>query len=240
MSKPSSTSIEATIEKALGWSTNQQHPDGHWVGLLETNSTMEAEWILGMHFLGVQDDPKKEGVLKCIRTMQRPDGSWAVYHGADGGDLNATVECYAALRCSGASASEPALVRAREWIFNNGGVQSTRVFTKIWLALIGEWPWDGTPSLPPEITIWPGQLSLATTTAGPLTLTEASAQMALSTGASRPNTAAMLPGCCSPANFIRRPRSRTNFTPSSKVNAPAAHKALNSPKLCPATNCGGG
>lgn len=114
---------------------------------------MEAEWILGMHFLGVQDDPKKEGVLKCIRTMQRPDGSWAVYHGADGGDLNATVECYAALRCSGASASEPALVRAREWIFNNGGVQGTRVFTKIWLALIGEWPWDGTPSLPPEI-IW--------------------------------------------------------------------------------------
>lgn len=28
-----------------------------------------------------------------------------------------------------------------------------RVFTRYWLALIGEWPWEKTPNLPPEI-IW--------------------------------------------------------------------------------------
>lgn len=147
--------LTETIEKALNWSYTNQVSEGYWVGQLESNSTMEAEWILGMHVLGVVDDPKKEGVLRCIRTMQRSDGSWGVYHEAPSGDLNATVECYAALRCSGASPEEPALKAARQWIFDHGGVKSTRVFTKIWLALIGEWPWNGTPCMPPELIFFP-------------------------------------------------------------------------------------
>ena len=32
------------------------------------------------------------------------------------------------------------LCRAREWIFARGGLSQTRVFTRYWLALIGEWP----------------------------------------------------------------------------------------------------
>lgn len=145
--------LDQTIQKAIEWSARNQKQGGYWAGLLETNSTMEAEWILGMHILGVKDDPKTPEVLKCIRTAQRPDGSWGVFHEAEGGDLNATVECYAALRTSGARPEEPALKKALEWILAHGGVQKTRVFTKIWLALVGEWPWNDTPALPPEL-IW--------------------------------------------------------------------------------------
>lgn len=147
--------LEQTINRATDWSCRNQHPGGHWVGFLETNCTMEAEWILGMHILGVKDDPKKEGVLQAIRRMQRPDGAWSVYYEAESGDMNATVECYAALRASGAGAQEPHIVKAREWILSHGGVESCRVFTKIWLAMLGEWPWDGTPTLPPEIIYFP-------------------------------------------------------------------------------------
>jgi squalene-hopene/tetraprenyl-beta-curcumene cyclase len=147
--------LEQTIHRATDWSVRNQHAGGHWVGFLETNCTMEAEWILGMHILGVKDDPKKEGVLQAIRKMQRPDGAWEVYHQAESGDMNATVECYAALRCSGAGPHEPHMIKAREWILSHGGVQSCRVFTKIWLAMVGEWPWDGTPTLPPEIVFFP-------------------------------------------------------------------------------------
>ena len=147
--------LEQTINRATEWSCKNQHLGGYWVGFLETNCTMEAEWILGMHILGVSDDPKKEGVLKAIRRMQRPDGAWGVYHEAESGDMNATVECYAALRASGDAANLPHMVKAREWILSHGGVQSCRVFTKIWLAMLGEWPWDGTPTLPPEIVFFP-------------------------------------------------------------------------------------
>jgi squalene-hopene/tetraprenyl-beta-curcumene cyclase len=148
-------SLDQAIQNAHDWSVNNLKPGGYWVGLLETNCTMEAEWILGMHVMGVKDDPKTPEVLRTIRTMQRPDGAWGVYFGAEAGDLNATVECYAALRATGSSPDDPALVKAREWIWAHGGVKSVRVFTKIWLALVGEWPWDGTPTLPPEMVWFP-------------------------------------------------------------------------------------
>ncbi len=143
------------IKKAVEWLADNQNPQGYWVGQLESNSSIEAEWVLAQHFLGVDDDPKYEGVIECILSEQRDDGAWEVYEHAPAGDLSATVECYAALRASGLAPSEPALVKAREWIIEHGEVREVRTFTKIWLALIGEWPWSDTPTVPPEIIFLP-------------------------------------------------------------------------------------
>ncbi len=44
--------VDATIAKAIGWLDREQEPDGFWVGMLESNYSMEAEWLLAMHFLG--------------------------------------------------------------------------------------------------------------------------------------------------------------------------------------------
>ena len=38
-------------------------------------------------------------------------------------------------------------------IQRGGGVLNARVFTKIWLALFGVYPWSGVPSLPPELVV---------------------------------------------------------------------------------------
>ncbi|HSH44126.1 MAG TPA: squalene--hopene cyclase, partial [Arenicellales bacterium] len=62
-----------------------------------------------------------------------------------------TVECYAALRAWGCDPDGPELSRARRWIMDNGGLAEVRVFTRYWLALIGEWPWRHTPNVPPEL-----------------------------------------------------------------------------------------
>jgi squalene-hopene/tetraprenyl-beta-curcumene cyclase len=99
----------------------------------------------------VKNDPKYPGVIRAILHEQRTDGSWEVYHQAPMGDINTTVECYAALRCAGFKPEAEPLRKAREWILAHGGLKQTRNFTRIWLALIGEWPWDGTPAVPPEI-----------------------------------------------------------------------------------------
>ncbi len=40
-------------------------------------------------------------------------------------------------------------------ILREGGVANARVFTKIWLALFGIYPWAGVPSLPPELVFFP-------------------------------------------------------------------------------------
>jgi squalene-hopene/tetraprenyl-beta-curcumene cyclase len=148
-------SLQAALDSAIEWSKRNQHPRGYWVGKLDTNSSMEAEWILGMHCLGVTDDPKRPGVIRAILEQQRPDGAWGVFYQAPAGEISATVECYAALRCVGMDPDSEPLRKAREWILANGGLRHLRVFTKIWLALIGEWPWKGTPQLPPEIIFTP-------------------------------------------------------------------------------------
>jgi len=147
--------VSQTIESAVGWTQSRQTDEGYWVARLESNSSMEAEWLLAYHILGIESDPKLEGVLDCLRNTQREDGAWEVYKGAEGGDLNATVEAYAALRVHGAGPDEPHMKKARDYILSHGGVQGTRVFTKIWLAMCGEWPWDGTPTLPPELIHFP-------------------------------------------------------------------------------------
>ncbi len=73
------------------------------------------------------------------------------YFGAPNGDINATVEAYAALRSLGYDKDAAELERARRWILEKGGLRNVRVFTRYWLALIGEWPWHKTPNLPPEV-----------------------------------------------------------------------------------------
>lgn len=149
------TTLNNAIEQAIAWLMGGQHQDGYWVGNLQSNSCMEAEWVLAMYILGVPADPKYDGVVKAILHDQRADGSWEIYYDAPAGDINATVESYAALRVAGVVKNSDPMIRAREWIFAHGGLGGVRVFTKYWLALIGEWPWDRTPALPPEIFFIP-------------------------------------------------------------------------------------
>ncbi|NOQ47330.1 MAG: squalene--hopene cyclase, partial [Desulfobulbaceae bacterium] len=148
--------LQQGIKRAVDWLlADQDHQDGFWVGKLESNSCMEAEWIQAMHILDIRDDPKYDGVVQAILNDQRSDGSWDVYYDAPTGDINTTVESYAALRIAGIDPQGKPLVRARQWILENGGLSGTRVFTRYWLALLGEWPWKYTPALPPEIIFIP-------------------------------------------------------------------------------------
>jgi squalene-hopene/tetraprenyl-beta-curcumene cyclase len=150
-----SSGLDSAIDEAASWLAERQSAEGYWVGMLQSNCCMEAQWILAMHVLGVVDDPKTPGIVRAILDQQRPDGSWDVYFDAPAGDINTTVECYTALRCTGLSPTHPALATAREWIFSRGGLRRVRVFTRYWLALLGEWPWEATPTVPPELIFLP-------------------------------------------------------------------------------------
>jgi squalene-hopene/tetraprenyl-beta-curcumene cyclase len=143
------------LQRAVSWLLSDQDQQGFWVGKLESNSCMEAEWILAMHILGIKGDPKYDGVVQAILNDQRSDGSWEIYFDAPCGDINTTVESYAALRLAGIDPEDDCLIRARRWILENGGLAATRVFTRYWLALLGQWPWEHTPALPPEIIFFP-------------------------------------------------------------------------------------
>ncbi len=152
--------LERAIEKALGWSVKSQAQEGYWIGHIDTNCCMEAEWIMAMYFLGLCDDPKFPKIVQAILSEQRPDGSWEIYYKAPTGDINTTVECYTALKIAGFDPKSDLMTRARKWILDHGGLKYLRVFTKYWLALLGQWPWEHTPNLPPEIIFLPPWMPL--------------------------------------------------------------------------------
>jgi squalene-hopene/tetraprenyl-beta-curcumene cyclase len=145
--------LNSAVRSAAGWLVERQRPDGHWVGRAESNACMQAEWCLALWFLGLENHPLRPRLGKALLDTQRSDGAWQIYFGAPNGDINATVEAYAALRSLGFSDDEPAMQKARAWIASKGGLRNVRVFTRYWLALIGEWPWEKTPNVPPEV-IW--------------------------------------------------------------------------------------
>ncbi|MGE0409508.1 MAG: squalene--hopene cyclase [Amphiplicatus sp.] len=145
--------LSRAIDEAADWLAARQKPEGYWVGRLESNACMEAQWLLALWFLGLEDHHLRPRLAQSLRESQHPDGAWRIYHDAPAGDVNTTVEAYAALRSTGVAADDPALEKAAAWIQSKGGLKNVRVFTRYWLALIGEWPWEKTPNLPPEV-IW--------------------------------------------------------------------------------------
>ena len=45
--------------------------------------------------------------------------------------------------------------KAREFIRSRGGIPKTRIFTKCFLALLGQWPWQRIVPIPPELVLLP-------------------------------------------------------------------------------------
>ena len=136
-----------------------QHEQGWWQGELETNVTMDAEDLLMREFLGIRTPEQTGACARWIASKQREDGTWATFYGGPG-DLSTTVEAYVALRLAGHPVTAPHMAKAAQWIRAAGGIPATRVFTRIWLALFGEWPWDELPVMPPELIYLPAWFPL--------------------------------------------------------------------------------
>ncbi|MGH7723174.1 MAG: squalene--hopene cyclase [Candidatus Dormibacteria bacterium] len=150
---------QAAVRAATDHLLSRQDPAGWWSGELETNVTMTAEHVLLLRFLGLPDEDIREGAIRHLLEAQREDGSWGLYHDAPA-DLSTTIEAYVALRLLGLEAARPELSSALEVILGQGGVAHARVFTKIWLALFGAYPWEGVPSMPPELVWLPPRVPL--------------------------------------------------------------------------------
>jgi squalene-hopene/tetraprenyl-beta-curcumene cyclase len=131
-----------------------QDTAGWWKGELATNVTMDAEDLLLREFLGIRTPEDSEAAARWIRSQQREDGTWAAFHGGPA-ELSTTVEAYVALRLVGDLPREPHMMRAAAWVQANGGVERSRVFTRIWLSLFGLWDWERLPVMPTELIFLP-------------------------------------------------------------------------------------
>src|SRR5437773_8652922 len=65
------------------------------------------------------------------------------------------MKAYFAMKMADVPVDDAAMVRARERILELGGPVKADVFTKILLALFGEYDWNGVPAMPAEIILSP-------------------------------------------------------------------------------------
>ena len=53
------------------------------------------------------------------------------------------------------------MARARDMVHRLGGADRSRFFTKLWLAVLGHYPWEHLPVLPPEMILLPDRAPLS-------------------------------------------------------------------------------
>ncbi len=153
--------MDAACRQAVDWLLARQDPAGWWCGELETNVTMTVEHVLLLCFLGLDSyrERIREGAIRHIQGCQRRDGSWSLYY-EGAADVSTTIEAYAALKVLGVDPESESMRRALAVIVRLGGAARARVFTKIWLAMFGQYPWEGVPTMPPELVYFPSSIPL--------------------------------------------------------------------------------
>jgi squalene-hopene/tetraprenyl-beta-curcumene cyclase len=144
--------LEAAIERSQSYLLSQQKPEGYWVGELMVDSTLVADTIAYHHWNGKVDVRWQRKAVNHILSMQLPDGGWNIYYGGPS-EVNATIKAYLALKLAGVSVTDRRMLRAREVALNLGGVPRMNTFSKLYLALLGLFPWDYVPTIPCEVIL---------------------------------------------------------------------------------------
>jgi squalene-hopene/tetraprenyl-beta-curcumene cyclase len=154
--KATASRLALAIAATQNYLLSIQNPAGYWWAELESNVTITAEAVLLHKIWGTDLERPLHKVEHYLRSQQRDHGGWELFYG-DGGELSTSVEAYMALKLLGVSETDPAMLRAKTFILQRGGISRSRIFTKIHLALIGCYSWQGVPSLPPWVMLLPEQ-----------------------------------------------------------------------------------
>ena len=145
--------VEEALVRSETWFLQRQHPvAGYWVEELEADTTLTSEYLMLRRYIGAVDTDREARMISYLQRTQLEDGGWSIYAGGPM-NVSASIKAYFALKLAGVLPDAPGMRRAREAILEKGGVVSANVFTKITLALFGQYDWRGIPSMPPEIML---------------------------------------------------------------------------------------
>ena len=108
-----------------------------------------------MHWCGEVDAQLQRRCVRHILKRQLPEGGWNIYHGGPS-EINASVKAYFALKLAGCSVDAPFMQEARATIMRLGGIPQMNTFSKLYLALLGVFPWKYLPAIPVEMVLLPG------------------------------------------------------------------------------------
>src|SRR5262249_33359493 len=148
------TALDSAISRAQAFLLGAQAADGHWVGELEADTTITSEFLLLSHLIDRVNPDRERKAVRYLRRRQRADGGYALFEGGPT-NLSATIKTYLAMKMAGVPVDDTAMASARARVLQMGGPVKANVFTKIQLALFGEYDWNGVPAVPVAIMLSP-------------------------------------------------------------------------------------
>ncbi|WP_082236063.1 squalene--hopene cyclase [Halobacillus massiliensis] len=149
-------------KQAIQWIIDKlredQTSDGSWDYAFETGILTDAYMIVLIRTLELKDKEELiKGLAGRILSKQRDNGTWKLFPDEKNeGNLALTVESYYALLYSGYYLENDArLLSAKEFIKANGGLENVNIYTKIMLAITGQYKWPALFPIPVEVMLLP-------------------------------------------------------------------------------------
>lgn len=146
--------VKETIKKIQDYLLSIQHPDGYWECELVVDSTVVCDYVLYHRWAKDVDVKLEQRCVQHILRRQLEDGGWPQFPGGPA-ELNATIKGYYALKLAGESLNAPHMVKARDQALSLGGIPKMHTWGKLYLAMLGLFPWKYCPLIPAETIILP-------------------------------------------------------------------------------------
>ena len=146
--------MQQAIDRARQRLLSMQHAEGCWCGELEGDTILESEYILLLAWLGQLDRPVAHQAARYILQHQLRQGGWSLYPGGEL-EISASVKAYFALKLTGHDPRSEPMRLAREAILAHGGADAVNSFTRFYLALLGQIPYEACPAVLPEAVLLP-------------------------------------------------------------------------------------
>lgn len=149
-------SISSGITKLLEILRKDQSEDGAWHYPFETGISTDCYMIILLRTLEIDEEKLILELTERILSKQGKNGAWKLYYDEGKGNITATCEAYYALLYSGYYEKKDIRLRAaRRFILANGGIEKAHMFTKIMLAITGQYKWPAFFPIPLDFILLP-------------------------------------------------------------------------------------
>ena len=156
--------IDSEISRLTQRLLDDQEEDGAWRYCFENSLMTDAYMIVLIRSLGIKKERLVQELADRLLSQQEEKGFWKIYRDEVEGNLSATVEAYFALLWSGAvEEKDENMVKARDYILSEGGLDKVHSMTKFMLAAHGQYPWDRFFPVPVEVILLPSYFPVSFT-----------------------------------------------------------------------------
>ncbi|CAJ1958394.1 unnamed protein product [Cylindrotheca closterium] len=151
-------SIQDCTRKAAHFYSMLQCSDGHFAADYGGPHFLMPGLVIAWYIMGKPSSCLNNDQIKLLKhyilVHQQSDGGWGTHIESPPTMFGSTL-MYVAMRLLGVPKDDPAAVRGRKFLKENGGVLYTSSWSKFYLCLLGLMDWRGHNSVPPEMWLLP-------------------------------------------------------------------------------------